>query len=113
MQQAKTRKKVETRKEKTRKKGTKRVTKLTPIAGVIMLGFVLYFVINTGLNVYERQLAVSQLEAKRDELAAQKENLSDEVSLLADEDYVAQYARDHYIFSKDGEVVIKLPDVKK
>ena len=47
------------------------------------------------------------------ELLKEKKDLSEQVKLLNDDDYVARYARDHYIFSKDGEEVVKLPDSKK
>jgi len=39
--------------------------------------------------------------------------LKKEVSLLNDDDYVVRYAREHYIFSKDGEEVATLPETKK
>ena len=47
---------------------------------------------------------------KRDTLAKEKKSLSKEIELLSDDDYVTRYARDNYIFSKDGEEVVKLPE---
>ena len=35
------------------------------------------------------------------------------ICFLADDDYVARYAREQYIFPDDGEEVIKLPETKK
>ena len=37
-----------------------------------------------------------------------KENLEDEMNKLNDEDYVARYAREKYLFSKEGEYIIKI-----
>ena len=42
----------------------------------------------------------------------EKQELSKEVELLTDDDYVARYAREQYIFPDDEEV-IKLTESKK
>ena len=52
-------------------------------------------------------------EAQRDALLKEKNELSTEVELLNDEDYVVIYAREHYIFTKEGEIVATLPESKK
>ena len=38
-------------------------------------------------------------------------DLQNEVSLLNDDDYVTRYARENYVFTKDGEQVVILPDI--
>ena len=45
---------------------------------------------------------MAHLESKKAELLKEKKDLSEQVKLLNDDDYVARYARDHYIFSKIG-----------
>jgi cell division protein DivIC len=41
----------------------------------------------------------------------EKENyLKEEVQKLKDPDYIARYAREKYLFSKDGEFTIKMPE---
>ena len=37
--------------------------------------------------------------------------LLSQVSLLNDDDYVTRYARENYVFTKDGEQVVILPDI--
>ena len=32
------------------------------------------------------------------------------VAKLQDPDYVARYAREKYLYSKDGEIIIRIPD---
>ena len=69
-----------------------------------------------GMNAYRvfgQKKEMAHLESKKAELLKEKKDLSEQVKLLNDDDYVARYARDHYIFSKDGEEVVKLPDSKK
>ena len=38
------------------------------------------------------------------------EELEGTVTKLQDPDYVARYAREKYLFSKDGEIIIRIPD---
>ncbi len=64
-------------------------------------------------RVYKAKNELTSLEEKRDLLMAEKKELAEEVELLNDEDYVVRYAREHYIFSKDGEEVATLPESKK
>lgn len=84
--------------------------------GFIYLGLSAILIYTLGINafrVYEQRNELIALENRKSELAEEKKKLSQEVELLNDDDYVARYARDNYIFSKDGEEVVKLPDAKK
>ena len=42
---------------------------------------------------------------------SRNKDLQNEVSLLNDDDYVTRYARENYVFTKDGEQVVILPDI--
>lgn len=44
------------------------------------------------------------------ELAEEEEVLNSDIKKLEDPDYVARYAREKYLYSKDGEIIIRLPD---
>ena len=37
-----------------------------------------------------------------------EDNLKTEINKLQDEEYVARYAREKYLYSKDGELIIKI-----
>ena len=95
------------------KKGKAKIKKLV---GFVYLGvavvLIYYFVINA-VRVRSEVNDYKVLVEKRDALLLEKESLSKEVELLSDEDYVTRYARDNYIFSKDGEQVVKLPESTK
>ena len=81
--------------------------------GFIYIGLAAVLVYTLGVNalrVYKQKQEYNSLFAQRDSLLKEKEEISNEVKLLSDDDYVTRYARDHYIFSKDGEEVIKLPE---
>ena len=80
------------------------------------LGISAILIYTLGMNAYRvfgQKKEMAHLESKKAELLKEKKDLSEQVKLLNDDDYVARYARDHYIFSKDGEEVVKLPDSKK
>lgn len=62
---------------------------------------------------------ISKYQEKRDlekqlvDLKDKEEELKADVKKMQDPDYVARYAREKYLYSKDGEYVIQLPEDKK
>ena len=91
----------------------KKQPKYKKFLGFIYIGLAAVLVYTLGVNalrVYKQKQEYNSLVAQRDSLLKEKEEISNEVKLLSDDDYVTRYARDHYIFSKDGEEVIKLPE---
>lgn len=55
----------------------------------------------------------SSLEKKLVELSDEKEVLESDIQKLQDPDYIAKYAREKYLYSKDGELIIRIPDEEK
>lgn len=55
----------------------------------------------------------NDLAAQLDELKSEKEKLDTEIEKLQDEDYLARYARENYLYTKSGEYVIKIQDSSK
>ena len=47
-------------------------------------------------------------ELKYKEILEREDLLKSEISKLEDEEYVARYAREKFLYSKDGEIIIKL-----
>lgn len=94
----------------------KKKLKFSKLMGFVYLGLAIsliyYFSVNAIRVIHEKD-AYEELVKRRDALLVEKAELTKEVELLADEDYVTRYARDNYIFSKDGEQVIKLPESTK
>ena len=55
----------------------------------------------------------NQKKALNDKIASLKEEqekLNLDLKKLEDPEYVARYAREKYMYSKDGELIIRLPD---
>lgn len=95
------------------KKKTPRYKKLL---GFVYIGISALLIYTLGVNAYRvigQKQQLAQLEERKAELEKEKKELSEEVELLADDDYVARYAREQYFFPDDGEEVIKLPETKK
>ena len=58
--------------------------------------------------IYSNFREKKELEAKYQEILEEEELLKSEISKLQDEEYVARYAREKYLYSKDGEIIIKI-----
>lgn len=55
----------------------------------------------------------NEKQALNDRLAQLKEEeevLNSDIKKLNDPDYVARYAREKYLYSKEGELIIRIPD---
>lgn len=50
------------------------------------------------------------LSDRINELALEEEDLNADIKKFNDPDYVARYVREKYLYSKDGELIIRLPD---
>ncbi|RWZ51264.1 septum formation initiator family protein [Halobacillus fulvus] len=51
-----------------------------------------------------------QLQQKMDALEKEEKDLEREIELLNNEEYVLQIARTNYFFSKEGEIIFKMPN---
>ena len=90
-------------------KTTKRRLRLFTIITLIV--FVLFV-----SNIASFYIHIQNSNQKETELVVDLNSLKDkniylqnEVKKLSDPDYVAKYAREKYLYSKDGEYTIKLP----
>lgn len=68
---------------------------------------------NSAMTVYQHQDRIEVLEKQKKEVTKEKKNLENEINLLNDEDYVARYARENYVFTREGEEVSIIPGVEK
>ena len=75
------------------------------IAG--MLGFSCF---NIWTQIYENEKKVAELDEKYNELVDQEYTLSGQVNKLQDPEYVAKYAREKYLYTSKGELIIDIED---
>lgn len=55
-------------------------------------------------NINEKK----ELETKYKEILEKEDLLKSEINKLQDKEYVARYAREKLLYSKDGEIIIKM-----
>ena len=75
-----------------------------------ILIFKTYDIINPALKISNKSKEYSALKATLAELKQEEIILTSEVEKLKDSSYIARYAREKYLMSKDGEVIIKMPE---
>lgn len=62
------------------------------------------------LQIVEKYQEKKQLESEIIVLKEKEEELKVSVERLEDPDYVARYAREKYMYSKEGEIILRLPE---
>ena len=64
----------------------------------------------TVYDIYSKNKEKKNFEIELTKLQEKEEELKATVAKLQDPDYVARYAREKYLYSKDGEIIIRIPD---
>lgn len=77
---------------------------------VIIMGVIAGSCFSTWQKIYENKKTKEHLEEQYNNLVEKEETLEGEVVKLQDPEYVAKYAREKFLYSKDGELIIDLSD---
>jgi len=80
-----------------------------PIA-LFIIGYSIFTLITTSINLYELSKEEKELNEKLTSLKSDAKSLKTEITKLQDKEYIARYARENYLYTKNGEYVIKLND---
>ena len=88
-------------------KGAKR--RLLCLFSIFIL-LISYVSFNYWKQILENKKEQRELEEKYEKLLSDKDILEEDVVKLQDPEYVAKYAREKYLYSKDGELIIKIVD---
>ena len=95
-----------------KRKGLKRAKKRLLFLIVLFLGIlasVSFNLFKVWLQVIDNNSSIAILTSKYDKLMEEEKQLKSDVNKLQDPDYVARYAREKYLYTKDGELIIKMP----
>lgn len=65
------------------------------------------------ISIYKQRETLANVKKQEEKLKKEADNLQEELNLLDDEDYITHYARENWVFTKDGETMIPLPDDAK
>ena len=77
---------------------------------VIIISYLAVFSIHYWTQILANKKEKAKLEVEYNELLRTEQDLKSQITKLQNPDYAAEYAREKFMLSKDGEVNIKLPD---
>ncbi len=95
--------------KKVSRKARRRLTIMTFLLIGLIVGLGVSF-FNNWTTILENKKEARQLKEQYDELLEKETALKSEVTKLQDPDYVARYAREKYLYSKNGEIIIRIPE---
>ena len=93
------------------KRATKKDKRRILVLIVILIPLLVLFVSNVwkySTQIFKNIETKKELDATYKEKLKEEEKLQSEIIKLQDPDYVARYAREKYLYSKDGEIIIKI-----
>ena len=98
-----------TRKSKISKKAKLRILLFFIIFGGIIgsLSYSFFSNVNKIVSIKKEKQVLNDRIA---ELTDEEKVLNSDIKKLEDPEYVARYAREKYFYSKDGELIIRIPD---
>lgn len=75
-----------------------------------VIGYLSYSFFSNVSKIMEIKREKSELNDKLANLKNEEDTLNSDIKKLKDPDYVARYAREKYMYSKEGELIIRIPD---
>ncbi|KGX83480.1 FtsB family cell division protein [Pontibacillus marinus] len=97
------------RQQKKKKRLVRRLA-LFALVTLLLFGSLLTYHLKQRSLLADKQQEYQQLQEDMQQLNKKESDLKEEIQLLQDEEYVLQIARTNYFFSKEGEIIFKLPD---
>lgn len=98
-----------------KKKSNKKVKLRMISLGLASFCVIVFTTVTIGkywIEIYDKYQEKKALTEKLVNLQEKEDELKADASKLQDPDYIARYAREKYSYSKDGEIILKIPDEK-
>lgn len=95
-------------KKNKNKKKLKRMLFLGVSSIAIIIGTT-YTIGKYWVEIYDKYQEKKELKKKLVTLKEKEDELKVDASKLQDPDYIARYAREKYSYSKDGEIILRIP----
>ena len=96
-------------KSKTKTKSRRRMLFLG-LTSVVVIVATTFTIGKYWVEIYDKYQEKEQLEKKLISLKNKEKKLKVDANKLQDPDYIARYAREKYLYSKDGEFILKIPE---
>ena len=100
------------RKKTILKKNTRRFL-VFGISSFLIIAVVLISVSKIVFEIIDKYKEAKELEEKKIVLEEKEKDLNNEILKLQDQEYLAGYAREKYFYSKNGELIIRIPSDKE
>ena len=91
------------------RKARRRLLVIVPLC-LVILGLVFVAIGSYWVKIANKYHEKKELEKEMIVLKEKEEALKANVDRLEDPDYVARFAREKYMYSKDGEIILRLPE---
>lgn len=96
------------KKKKVKKKATRIATfGILSIILIIIISATLFTVFKDIISKYKEK---NELKQELVALQEKKKELETDVKKLEDPEYLARYAREKYFYSKEGELILRIPE---
>lgn len=95
-------------KRKKSKKSVKRLFLLGITSVAVIIGTT-YTIGKYWVEIYDKYQEKRELKSKLSDLKEKEAALQVDANKLQDPDYIARYAREKYSYSKDGEIILRIP----
>lgn len=95
-------------KAKGQKKSRRRIVFLG-LGSVIVIVATTFTIGKYWIEIYDKYQEKKNLEKQLVSLKDKEKELKVDADKLQDPDYIARYAREKYLYSKDGEFILKIP----
>lgn len=96
--------------QRLRKKRLYRRLVFFSIIAVLAIGSMTVYHLKQRTVLAQKQEQYEELQEELTSMQHTENNLREEISLLKNEEYVLEIARTNYFFSKEGELIFKIPD---
>lgn len=94
---------------KKKNKKTKRRILFLGLGSLAIIAVTTFSIGRYWVEIFAKYQEKKQLEKKLTNLKEKEEALKVDADKLQDPDYIARYAREKYLYSKDGEFILRLP----
>ena len=96
-----------------RKKAVKKARRRMLVLGVGAIAIIFAMTFTIGkywIEIFDKYQEKKTLDKELTSLKEKEEELKVDANKLQNPDYVARYAREKYLYSKDGEYILQIPE---
>ena len=80
------------------------------LMSIMIIVFMTFSIGKYWVEIYDKYQEKRELEKELKALKEKEEALQVDANRLQNPDYVARYAREKYLYSKDGEYILQIPE---